>query len=195
MRRTKMKNKLVSFLVAVCVSVSLFACVPSFAAANKPSFQEVANGIISWKKSDVGSSSDGVLMNGKYLELAGTTPGDWYVIGLSRLNVADAYDEYLAVLRDRVEERYSEPGKLNSVKATEWHRITLSVLAAGGDPTSFGVCDGEKIDLVADGTYNRGKTTSLGRQGINGWIWGLIALDSKRYSVPADAYYTRASPR
>lgn len=191
MRRTKMKNKLVSFLVAVCVSVSLFACVPSFAAANKPSFQEVANGIISWKKSDVGSSSDGVLMNGKYLELAGTTPGDWYVIGLSRLNVADAYDEYLAVLRDRVEERYSEPGKLNSVKATEWHRITLSVLAAGGDPTSFGVCDGEKIDLVADGTYNRGKTTSLGRQGINGWIWGLIALDSKRYSVPADAYYTR----
>ncbi len=70
-----MKNKLVSFLVAVCVSVSLFACVPSFAAANKPSFQEVANGIISWKKSDVGSSSDGVLMNGKYLELAGTTPG------------------------------------------------------------------------------------------------------------------------
>ena len=191
MRRTKMKNKLVSFLVAVCVSVSLFACVPSFAAANKPSFQEVANGIISWKKSDVGSSSDGVLMNGKYLELAGTTPGDWYVIGLSRLNVADAYDEYLAVLRDRVEERYSEPGKLNSVKATEWHRITLSVLAAGGDPTSFGVCDGEKIDLVADGTYNRGKTTSLGRQGINGWIWGLIALDSKRYTVPADAYYTR----
>ena len=65
------------------------------------------------------------------------------------------------------------------------------MLAAGGDPTSFGVCDGEKIDLVADGTYNRGKTTSLGRQGINGWIWGLIALDSKRYSVPADAYYTR----
>ena len=184
-----MKNKLVSFLVAVCVSVSLFACVPSF--ANKPSFQEVANGIISWKKSDVGSSSDGVLMNGKYLELAGTTPGDWYVIGLSRLNVADAYDEYLAVLRDRVEERYSEPGKLNSVKATEWHRITLSVLAAGGDPTSFGVCDGEKIDLVADGTYNRGKTTSLGRQGINGWIWGLIALDSMRYPVPDGAFYTR----
>lgn len=185
-----MKNKLLSAFLLVCVCFSFFA-VPVSASAKNPSFREVADGIISWKKSDVGSSADGVLMNAEYLELAGTTPGDWYVVGLSRLRVADAYDEYLAVLRDRVEERYSEPGKLNSVKATEWHRITLAVLAAGGDPTSFGVCDGEKIDLVADGTYNRGKTTSLGRQGINGWIWGLIALDSMRYEVPADAFYTR----
>ena len=44
---------------------------------------------------------------------------------------------------------------------------------------------------MADGTYNRGKTASLGRQGINGWIWGLIALDSRSWEVPKDAYYTR----
>ncbi|MBQ7595307.1 MAG: hypothetical protein IJU45_01445, partial [Clostridia bacterium] len=39
--------------------------------------------------------------------------------------------------------------------------------------------------------YNRGKTTSLGKQGINGWIWGLIALDTKNYKVPSDAFYNR----
>ncbi len=35
------------------------------------------------------------------------------------------------------------------------------------------------------------KSASLGKQGINGWIWGLIALDSMRYEIPSDAFYTR----
>lgn len=91
-----------------------------------------------------------------------------------------------------MEERYRQPGALSAAKATEWHRIALAVLAAGGDPTSFGTDgDGQPIDLIADGTYNRGWQTSLGRQGINGWIWGLIALDSMRYELPDDAFYTR----
>lgn len=152
----------------------------------------VADGIIEWKKLDNGSSADGYLINENYLELAGSTPGDWYQIGLSRLGVEDNYAGYLAVIRDRVEERYRDPGKLSAAKATEWHRISLAVLAAGGDPRALGTDEsGVPIDLIADGTYNRGLATPLGRQGINGWIWGLIALDSMRYEVPADAYYTR----
>lgn len=152
----------------------------------------VADGIIEWKKLDNGSSADGYLINETYLELAGSTPGDWYQIGLSRLGVEDNYAGYLAVIRDRVEERYRDPGKLSAAKATEWHRISLAVLASGGDPRALGTDEsGAPIDLIADGTYNRGLATPLGRQGINGWIWGLIALDSMRYEVPADAYYTR----
>lgn len=152
----------------------------------------IAQGIIDWKKSDVDSSPNGYLLNDTFLALAGSTAGDWYPIGLSRLGKADNYAGYLAVLREFVEERYRQPGKLSAVKATEWHRITLSVLAAGGDPTAFGTDEnGRPIDLIADGTYDRGKTTPLGRQGVNGWIWGLIALDTKRYAIPADASYTR----
>lgn len=153
---------------------------------------EIARGIISWKKSDNGAAADGYLINETYLELAGTTPGDWYPIGLSRLGVSDNYDGYLAVIKDVVKERYSEPGKLSAAKATEWHRISLAVLASGGNPTDMGKdSDGNTINLIADGTYDRGKTTPLGRQGINGWIWGLIALDSMKYEIPEGAYYTR----
>lgn len=152
---------------------------------------DVANGIISWKKAANGSSEDGYLINESFLEQAGTTAGDWYPIGLSRLSYDDDLSSYLAVIKDIVKERYSDPGKLSPVKATEWHRIALAVLAAGGDPTNMGIDNGCVIDLIADGTYDRGKTTSLGRQGINGWIWGLIALDSMRYDVPENAYYTR----
>ena len=154
----------------------------------------VAEGIIAWKKSDTGAEPDGYLLNDTYLALAGTTPGDWYPIGLGRLGIADRNTAYLAVIRDRVEERYRHPGKLNAAKATEWHRIALAVLAMGGDPTALGTDEnGQPINLIADGTYDRGNTASLGRQGINGWIWGLITLDSLRYPVPEGAYDTRDS--
>jgi hypothetical protein len=128
-------------------------------------------------------------MNDGFLSLAGTTPGDWYPIGLGRLGIADNQTGYLAVINETVQKRYQTAGKLDRTKATEWHRISLAVLASGGDPRHMGV-NGE-IDLIADGTYNRGLTVSPGRQGINGWIWGLIALDSKRYEVPSDAVNTR----
>lgn len=62
----------------------------------------------------------------------------------------------------------------------------------GGDPTRIGADEnGSPINLIADGTYDRGKTVSLGRQGITGWIWGLIALDAMRYEIPNGAYYSR----
>lgn len=189
-------------LLCTVAAVLSAAALPPFSAAEvdagdtpeerAAAVTAVADGIIEWKKLDNGSSADGYLINETYLELAGSTPGDWYQIGLSRLGVEDNYSGYLAVIRDRVEERYRDPGKLSAAKATEWHRISLAVLAAGGDPRSLGTDDsGAPIDLIADGTYNRGLATPLGRQGINGWIWGLIALDSMRYEVPADAYYTR----
>lgn len=152
----------------------------------------VAAGIIAWKKADNGAAPDGDLLNDSYLALAGTTPGDWYPIGLGRLGIADNNAAYLAVIRDKVEARYRQPGKLSSAKATEWHRITLAVLAMGGDPTALGIdADGNPINLIADGIYDRGRTTSLGRQGLNGWIWGLIALDSLRYEIPDGAFYSR----
>lgn len=180
--------------LALCLLLLLAAGGVRTAAADGrgADARTIADGILAWKKCDVGAQPDGCLLNDAYLALAGTTPGDWYPIGLGRLGIADNYAAYLAVIRDRVQERYREPGKLSAAKATEWHRITLAVLAMGGDPTSLGTdADGNPIDLIADGTYDRGRTTPLGRQGINGWIWGLIALDSLRYPIPDGAFYTR----
>lgn len=152
-------------------------------AVSPEEMSAAAQGIINWKISDIGADT---LLSDSYIALAGSTPGDWYPIALSRLGYKTDYSGYLAVLEQNVKERYALDGGLSAAKATEWHRIILAVLASGGNPRDI---DG--IDLVEDGTYNRGKTASLGRQGINGWIWGLIALDSKSWEVPKDAYYTR----
>lgn len=189
-----MKQKTIRTLCAIilCITTLLGAQIVapfSAYAAEQSTIYSIATDIINWKKSTVGSNADGYLMNDGFLSLAGTTPGDWYPIGLGRLGITDNQTGYLAVINENVQKRYQTAEKLDRTKATEWHRISLAVLASGGDPRHMGV-NGE-IDLIADGTYNRGLTVSPGRQGINGWIWGLIALDSKRYEVPSDAVNTR----
>ena len=142
--------------------------------------------IIEWKKQDEHIESSQPLLSKPFLVHAGNTNGDWYPVGLGRIGYPDDYQAYLAVIKNNVIERYKADDQLSDMKATEWHRISLAILAAGGDPTKIG-----DINLIADGTYNRGLTTSLGAQGINGWIFGLITLDSMRYKVPADADMTR----
>ena len=186
---------LVMLFSGVCGIFSQFIVIAADSTATARLLRDTADGIIKWKKGNAGldDAVSSPLLSGTFLDLAGTTAGDWYPIGLSRLGISDDYDAYLAVLRENVRVRYGSSEKLSNTKATEWHRIILSVLAAGGDPTNMGKDkSGQTIDLISDGTYNRGKTVSLGKQGINGWIWGLIALDSMDYAVPDDAYNSRS---
>ena len=186
--------RVIALLMCLCVLLSVFPALPRVQAAKLPdkTLQSDIAGIINWKKRDVGSSPDGYLINNTFLEMAGTTPGDWFPIGLGRYGYPDNDQAYLAVIADKVSKRYCQSEKLSASKATEWHRISLAILAMGGDPTKIGRdADGKPINLIADGTYNRGKTAPLGKQGINGWIWGLIALDSMRYPIPSGSYYSR----
>lgn len=192
-----MKKKIFSTICAIVLCITTFLGVQlrtplSVYASEQKSPYNVALEIIDWKKMTVGSTSDGYLINDTFLTQAGTTPGDWYPIGLGRLGVQDNQAGYLAVINDNVQKRYETTAKLDKAKATEWHRISLAVLASGGNPRRMG--ENGDIDLIADGTYNRVDAKGnglLGKQGINGFIWGLIALDSMQYEVPENAYYSR----
>ena len=153
---------------------------------------EAIDGILAWKRAQQGVAEGQPLLSGELLTYAGSTAADWLPIGLSPYGAEDDYDSYLAALRTYVEQKYREPDKLDRVKATEWHRISLAVLACGGDPTHFGKDEsGNDINLIADGVYDRGKTVDIGAQGLNGWLWGLITLDSMKYNIPAGSSYTR----
>lgn len=120
---------------------------------------------------------------------AGSSVGDWIAMVLAFSGQADAYEDYLERLEDYVETQYANNGRLDSVKATEYHRIALTMLALGGNPTSVEV-QGEKVNLIADGTYDFSGET-LGMQGANGLIYALLTLDSMKYEVPKDAKFTR----
>lgn len=120
------------------------------------------------------------------------TPGDsvsdWVALAAGRSKEPVETERYRKALTTYVTKKYRSEEGLDTVRATEWHRISLTLLALGGDPTDAGK---DHIDLIADGTYNWKTTESLGTQGLNGWIFALLALDSARFAVPADARYTR----
>lgn len=184
-------SKICIFL-CVLLLTGVFATPVSASTATTDELLDIALGIVNWKKSDVGSDEDGFLISDTFLLVAGTTPGDWYPIGLSRIGISDNFDGYLAVINDNIQKRYQTDDKLDKAKATEWHRITLAVLCSGGNPRRMG--ENGDIDLIADGVYMRVDSSGegiLGKQGINGFIWGLIAIDSMCYEIPDDAYYTR----
>ncbi len=141
--------------------------------------------IINWKK-----KTESKLFTSEFSKNAGSTSTDWYAIAVGRCGINDDYSSYLAMLKSNIIKRYKTEQKLDLQKATEWHRISLAMLALGGDPAS--IADGDStINLIKDGCYDRGKTSSLGKQGINGYIWSLIALDSMHYAVPENASDSR----
>lgn len=190
-------NKIIYSFVVILLILSVLFPVSILSAKTKEEQDtdyvlEVIEGIIHWKKSSSNIDLNEPLFNNSFLEVAGETSVDWYPIGMGRMGYDDDYDAYLAVIKDVVQDRYKEEHILSNAKSTEWHRISLAILASGGDPTNVGKDrDGQSINLIEDGTYNRGNTRSLGAQGLNGWIWGLITLDSMRYEVPEAAHDDR----
>ena len=124
--------------------------------------------------------------------VAGDSISDWTALIAARNGYNENANAYLQDLWDYVSQKYQEQGGLDTIQATVWHRISLTVLALGADPTCFGEdAQGDPIDLIADGTYHWSTTDSLGIQGTNAWIYALLVLDAGNYEVPEDGLYTR----
>ena len=194
MNADKLIKKLLVMCTACCILAGIFTITAE--ASHKDYTPEellnVMEEIINWRKAISSVSLDEPLMSEVFLDSVGSTAGDWAAIGIGRSGYADDYNAYLAVTAAYISKSYQENGYLDRTKATEWQRIGLAVLSAGGDPVSIGEDqEGNPVDLVADGSYNRGKVMALGTQGTNGLIFGLLLMDSMRYDIPADAADTR----
>ena len=121
---------------------------------------------------------------------AGSSVFDWTAMALHRAGAQEEYPAYLAALERYVTGRYAEDGTLSEYKATEYHRIALTVLELGGDPTAFGTKpDGSAVDLIAEGTYDF--SGDLYAQGLNSPIYALLTLDAGDFAVPDGARYPR----
>ena len=117
---------------------------------------------------------------------AGDSVSDWVAIAVSRAGTEGDTSAYRKALERYVTRMYREQGGLDRLRATEWQRTALTALALGADPTAFGRDkNGRSVNLLADGVYQFTAAKSLGTQGLNGWIFGLIALDSARYFAGA----------
>lgn len=105
----------------------------------------------------------------------GSTGGEWAVLGLARSGY-DVPKEYYEGYFTAVEAQVSAcGGVLHDTKYTEYSRVIVALSALGRDARNVA---GYDLTLPL-GDYD--KTV---RQGLNGPIWALIALDSRDYPVP-----------
>ena len=184
-----MKRKALSVFLALLAV--LLPSLPAFAAApDAQTALSLAQGIVAYKKTQTGLSESDSLLSGPVKDAAGSTAGDWYPFGMASLGLEDDYGAYLSSLRENVRARYGAPERLSANKATEWHRIALAAMACGADPTRFVTVDGQTVDLISDGVFMRQR---LDRQGINGYIWGLIVLNAYPFAAPDNAVNTKES--
>ena len=185
-----MKKKLHKIL-AIAAALTLSLTLSVTALAETLAYSAIASSIAAAEKTQLGVAQDAPLLTEELLP-AGSSVSDWTALAMARAEVADDYAGYLTRLQAYVERQYAENGCLHEVKATEYHRIALTAAALGGDPTSFGTKpDGTPIDLVAEGTYNWQGENDLGAQGLNGWIFALLAVDAVNADIPAGARYSR----
>lgn len=105
----------------------------------------------------------------------GDIGGEWVVLGLARGEYsvpASYWTAYLGALETHVK---SVQGILSTRKYTEYARVVLTLTALGKDPTNVA-----GYDLLAP----LGEFSGVLRQGLNGAVWALLALDAGAYDVP-----------
>lgn len=183
------------FLIGTALLLLLSTVVPAAASENAEKFsvedlRAFQEGIVEWKKNVSGGERQ--LLTGSILDGAGNAGSDWFAFDISRMGLKDCQAAYLSRLKDAVERMYQNPEESRlRYLLSDWHRIAITVKACGGDPTSFGTdSDGNSIDLIRDSVWNS-IWGEPGDQGINGYIWALLAVDSGEFEEPEDAEWTR----
>ena len=105
----------------------------------------------------------------------GSIGGEWAVLGLSRSG-ADVPDKYFEGYISRVGDYVTEKkGILSTRKYTEYSRVILALTSLGVDARDF-----RGYDL----TLPLGDYEATIKQGINGAVFALLALDSGDYPMP-----------
>ena len=182
-KKIGMRN-FICIMLGVVMAASLFSCPVTYASNGGSEYLIAAKEIIEWKKDSLHIPRKEDLFSKQFLTGAGTSSADWYAIAMGRLGFSNSYYAYIDVAEKNIVDRYQSKDQLDRIRATEWHRSGLAILSCGGDPTQLK--DG-KINLVQDGSYNRGKKMPLAAQGNNALFWGLILMDAMRYKIPDDA--------
>ena len=160
-------NRMIAFFIVCVMTAGLSpAAFPVSYAGSEISGQEL---------SAVIDKTAGYLTGKVTNPVISSIGGEWAVLGLARSG-ADVPESYYDRYYDNAAaELRSNEGILSNVKYTEYSRLILALTAIGRDVADVGGYN--LLEKLAD--YNR-----VIKQGINGPIFALIALDSRDYTIP-----------
>lgn len=123
----------------------------------------------------------------KFIVKNGTWSSDWKTVAFNKsgLQLPENYNgKYLEDTKKLLKD-----SKGYFYKVTDYERITLGVVAAGGDPRNVGGYN--LLDKIYNFHDPKNPNRKIDFQGLNGVIYALIALDTKNYEIPAGAKFTR----
>ena len=119
----------------------------------------------------------GELLKDRELFPAGDSVCDWLAIAMALSGTRESYSDYLAELKAHVEDAYAKNGCLDRNKATEYHRISLTVLALGGNPTNFGTKpDGSQWSGGVENPWNASDVYTASSSYVSGVNMSDMAL-------------------
>jgi uncharacterized repeat protein (TIGR02543 family) len=134
----------------------------------------------------------------------GSTFGEWSVMDLLRakytgmdyLNYVDIsyYDDYIDRMEKYVYENISKSfdGRLHSAKSTEYSRFILAMSALGYDITNVGALTEQKETYDFIDHLSKSFSYAL-KQGINGPIWEVIAMNTGTAETGRYDFYKKPS--
>lgn len=99
---------------------------------------------------------------------------EWKVFGLKRGNIEVPNNYYETYYNNLVEVLKEKDGNLSRNKYTEYSRVIIALTALGYDPTDVGGYN--LVEKLFD-------LNNVSKQGINGVIFALIALDTKDFEI------------
>lgn len=154
-----MKKKIIAFLCAAAFVVPTL-CVS--AEYKESDLKDAVNDAIEWKDE-----------NDSPFYSIGTNSSNLYIMALKRMGKNYDYAAYLSGL-DGIAAGYG-----SEHNASDMQRTALATACAGGDAQNVG-----GRDLVADSTYYRDAAAPIDKDGVDGYSWALITLDSNGYQTP-----------
>ncbi|RDY22464.1 hypothetical protein CHF27_013280, partial [Romboutsia maritimum] len=164
----KKQNRFIKSIISLVVSISMFLGSMPIAFA-----QKTVNSSTSVEQA---INATGAFMCKEIPEPGfGTTSGEWTILSLARAGYKvpeNYYKSYYKKVCDVVKEKN---GVLDNIKYTEYSRLIVALTSLGMNPTDVGGYD--LIKPLSD--FDKVK-----KQGINGPIWALIALDTNNYEIP-----------
>lgn len=110
--------------------------------------------------------------------VVGSVGGEWLTLGLARNGSISG--EFVEGYYNNVVEYVKNIGssKLDEIRSTENSRVILGLTSIGKDVTNINGYN--LLEPLADFDF-------VIKQGINGLVWALIALDSNDYEIPVDS--------
>ena len=181
-----MFKRYVSIIASVLLAVTmLLPATSSVALANSDVQQSNISpqAAISTPSTDSKRVSEAIEKVTKYV-LSKPVSSDWVAVGLAKAGVA-VPASYNEAFNQHIQSQIVGQARL---KITDAERLTIAAVAIGKDPTNT-----NGVNLL-DKIYNSidvANTDTMIRQGTNGLIYALIALDTKNYEIPKKARWNR----